>query len=51
MTLDTTFDTRCLGKNGPVVSALGLGCMGMSEFYGHSDRDEALNTIAEGPTT
>ena len=41
-----TLDTRCLGKNGPVVSALGLGCMGMSEFYGHSDRDEALNTIA-----
>ena len=38
--------TLSLGKNGPVVSALGLGCMAMSEFYGRSDRDEALNTIA-----
>ena len=41
-----TLATRSLGKNGPVVSALGLGCMAMSEFYGRSDRDEALKTIA-----
>lgn len=37
--------TRELGKNGLVVSALGLGCMGMSEFYGAHDEGEALATI------
>jgi len=37
--------TRTLGRNGPLVSALGLGCMGMSEFYGaHSDA-ESLATL------
>ncbi|MFN8178984.1 MAG: aldo/keto reductase [bacterium] len=36
---------RRLGENGPLVSALGLGCMGMSEFYGPIDRDEAIATI------
>jgi aryl-alcohol dehydrogenase-like predicted oxidoreductase len=36
---------RTLGPNGPEVSAIGLGCMGMSAFYGHSDQDESLRTI------
>ena len=38
--------TRVLGKDGPAVSAIGLGCMGMSEFYGRSDRQASLATIA-----
>jgi aryl-alcohol dehydrogenase-like predicted oxidoreductase len=37
--------TRKLGANGPTVSAIGLGCMGMSEFYGRGDEKESLATI------
>ena len=37
--------TRRLGRQGLVVSAMGLGCMGMSEFYGTADEPESLATI------
>jgi aryl-alcohol dehydrogenase-like predicted oxidoreductase len=36
---------RQLGQQGPSVSALGLGCMGMSEFYGPGDEAESVATI------
>ncbi|CAA9509977.1 MAG: Oxidoreductase, aldo/keto reductase family [uncultured Solirubrobacteraceae bacterium] len=37
--------TRTLGPDGPTVSALGLGCMGMSDFYGRRDDTESQRTL------
>jgi aryl-alcohol dehydrogenase-like predicted oxidoreductase len=38
-------ETRSLGKNGPTVSMIGLGCMGMSGLYGHAEEAESIRTI------
>jgi aryl-alcohol dehydrogenase-like predicted oxidoreductase len=38
---------RRLGRGGPEVSAIGLGCMGMSEFYGAGDEAESVATVHE----
>jgi aryl-alcohol dehydrogenase-like predicted oxidoreductase len=40
-----TMRTRSLGTTGPQVSALGLGCMGMSALYGGVDRAEGIATV------
>ncbi|MGY4494099.1 aldo/keto reductase [Pseudomonas sp. TE3610] len=39
--------TTTLGQHGPRVGVQGLGCMGMSEFYGVSDRGESLATLEQ----
>jgi aryl-alcohol dehydrogenase-like predicted oxidoreductase len=42
---ERSVDQRNLGGEGLVVSELGLGCMGMSEFYGAGDEEESMATI------
>src|SRR3984885_5706134 len=41
----TKMSYRRIGSSGPESSSLGLGCMGMSDFYGPSTRDESIATI------
>ena len=41
----SSLSRKPLGKNGPSVSSIGLGCMGMSDFYGSADEAESLRTI------
>jgi aryl-alcohol dehydrogenase-like predicted oxidoreductase len=43
--MDTTMTTRTLGPDKLTVSTLGLGCMGMSEFYGPTDDAESIRVI------
>src|SRR5689334_2713161 len=43
--MSTARPPRRLGRTGPAVFPLGLGCMGMSGMYGPSDEDEGIATI------
>lgn len=41
--------SRPLGATGPRIFPVGLGCMGMSDFYGPADRAESIGTIHAAP--
>jgi aryl-alcohol dehydrogenase-like predicted oxidoreductase len=43
--MSSSLGTRALGRDGLEVSALGLGCMGMSQMYGAADRQESIATV------
>src|SRR5215213_3729045 len=43
--MGAVMDSYELGANGPLVSRIGLGCMGMSDFYGPADEAESIATI------
>ena len=45
VTKENDMEKHRLGNTGPMVSAIGLGCMGMSGMYGPSDRSESIATI------
>src|SRR5581483_2663968 len=45
MATEAHLESRQLGASGPKVSALALGCMGMSGMYGQADEDESIATV------